>query len=79
MLKFLQPDLRNRSRQCEKFDLWKSDNLEEEMTTKEFDAEEDQSEPFTSVSDRDNLYIIHRGKPPNEHSPFGTISTKPLA
>ena len=47
------------------------------MTSKEFEVEEDQSEPFTSVSDRDNLYIIHRGQPPKEHSPFGKVSTKP--
>lgn len=35
--------------------------------------DEEDNDPFTTVSDRDNLYIIHRGRPPKEHTPVAPL------
>lgn len=41
------------------------------------EVDDDQNDLFTSVTDRDNLFIIHRGKPSNQHSGLAKVVSKP--
>ena len=41
------------------------------------EVDEDQTDPFVSVSTRDNLHIIHRGRPSSNHSPLANVQFRP--
>ena len=41
------------------------------------EPDDDQDNLFTYVTDRDNLFIIHRGKPSNDHSHLAKVVAKP--
>lgn len=41
------------------------------------EPDDDQDDLITSVTDRDNLFIIHQGKPSNDHSHLAKVVSKP--
>lgn len=45
--------------------------------TDPIEIEDDQNDMFTAVSNRDNLYIIHKGKPSKSHSPLTKVNSNP--